>query len=375
MKKQNLSIIIAIFTLAIFLVPTVGAVPSNHGPSNSGTVYIMTNDPSGNQVVIYDRAADGSLTWVANVATGGLGMSGLTGNNQGGLLLSTDGRWLFVVNAGSNDFSVFRVSHGSLTLTDRESSGGVGPVSVADFGNWVYVLNQGSSETAGNIAGFYLNDKGQLSPIAGSVQLLSGPGVTVAQISFNPTGTALAVTEKSTSLIDIYSVDSHGVASSPVTNISSGSTPFGFAFDRKGTLIVSEAAGGPAGTSAVSSYSINSIGTLTTISASVPDTGLAACWLVVTGNSRYAYTDNAHGGTISSYTVGPNGSLTLLQADAANTVAGNLDMALTRNSNLLYIFVHGSNSIEGFHVNHDGTLTLLTTTSGVPTTADGLAAN
>jgi 6-phosphogluconolactonase len=295
--KKKLSIFVAIFALLVVAIPSVGAVPDNHHDGSSGRVYIMTNDSTGNHVVVYDRAADGDLTWVANVATGGLGVTGLTGSNQGGLVLSQDGRWLFVVNAGSNDLSVFLVTTEGLTLTDRESSGGVMPISVTVFHDLVYVLNQGSSETAGNIAGFDLSDSGHLTPIAESVQPLSGSGVTVAQISFNPTGTALAVTEKSTSLIDIYTIDSQGVASAPVTNTSSGSTPFGFAFDRTGALIISEAAGGPAGTSAVSSYTINPDGTLTTVSPSVPDTGLAACWLVVTGNGRFAYTDNAHGGS------------------------------------------------------------------------------
>ncbi len=373
--KKNIPILAAILAVLFLAIPSVAAAPDNQAHGSTGRVYIMTNYPSGNQVVIYTRSADGSLTWIANVATGGLGMNGLTGTNQGGLVLSGDGRWLFVVNAGSNDFSVLRVTSNGLTLTDRESSQGVMPVSVTVSHDLVYVFNQGSSETAGNVAGFRLNDDGRLSPIAGSLQPLSGPGVAVAQISFNPRGTALAVTEKSTSLIDIYTVNDEGVASAPVTNTSSGSTPFGFAFDRKGALIVSEAAGGPAGTSAVSSYTINSDGTLTTVSPSVPDAGLAACWLVVTGNGRYAFTDNAHGGTISSYNVGPDGSLTLLQATAATTAVGNLDMALTSNGHLLYILVHGSNSIEGFTVNRDGSLTLVATITGIEATADGLASN
>lgn len=373
--KKNVSVFLAALGLLAVAIPSVGAVPANHHDGSAGRVYIMTNDPTNNQVVIYDRAADGSLTWVANVATGGLGVKGLTGTNQGGLVLSQNGQWLIVVNAGSNDLSVFRVTNEGLTLTDQESSGGVMPVSVTVFHNLVYILNQGSSETAGNIAGFELSNSGQIAPIAGSVQPLSAPGVAVAQISFNPTGTSLVVTEKSISLIDTYAVDNQGVASAPVTNTSSGTTPFGFAFDNKGALIVSEAAGGPAGTSAVSSYAINSDGTLATLSPSVADAGLAACWLVVTGNSRFAYTANAHSGTISSYGVAPDGSLALLQSSAATSGPGSLDMAFARNSQLLYIFVHGSNSIEGFNVNADGSLTPVTTTTGIAATADGLAAN
>lgn len=373
MKNLNKSFLLAAITLLVVAVPSVAAAPHSHPESNAGRVYIMTNDPSRNQVAVYNRESDGSLTWIANAPTGGQGISGLTGSNQGGLVLSSDGRWLFVVNAGSNDVSVFRVTSDGLSLIDRESSGGVVPVSVTVFHSWVYVLNAGSSETPGNIAGFTV-DNGQLAPIAGSVHPLSG-SVTVAQISFNPTGSALAVTEKSTSLIDIYTVNEDGVASSPTTNKSSGSTPFGFAFDHKGVLIVSEAAGGPLGTSAVSSYIVNPTGTLITVSGSVPDTGQAACWLVVTNNDHFAYTTNAHSGTVSSYTVSPDGKLTLLNADAASTGQGNLDMALSRNSQFLYIFVHGSNSIEGFSVGHDGSLELVTTVTGIAASADGLAAN
>jgi 6-phosphogluconolactonase (cycloisomerase 2 family) len=183
------------------------------------------------------------------------------------------------------------------------------------------------------------------------------------------------VTEKSTSLIDTYTVDSDGVATGPTTHASSGTTPFGFSFDNKGQLIVSEAAGGPSGTSAVSSYSLSNTGDLSTVSGSIPDTQLAACWLVVTGNGRYAFTTNAHSGTISSYTIAVNGEIALLQPIAANTGAGDLDMALARNSGFLYVQVSGSHTIEGFSVHSDGSLTLIDTVTGVPAGADGLAAN
>src|SRR5690242_3418491 len=165
MKKQNISIFVTVLALLLVLVPSVGAVPRARAQGSTGAVYIMTNDPAGNQVVVYSRSADGSLTWTANVATNGLGIKGLTGSNQGGLALSRDRRWLFVVNAGSNDLSVLQVTPSGLSLTDKESSGGMMPVSVTVFGNWVYVLNAGTSESAGNIAGFYLSDDGRLSPI------------------------------------------------------------------------------------------------------------------------------------------------------------------------------------------------------------------
>ena len=373
MKKQHVSIFLAIISLLVLIVPAAAAKPSEQHASN-GAVYIMTNNPSGNNVLVYSRAADGTLSWTGTFATNGKGATGLTGTNQGALALSRNDETLLVVNAGSNDISVFHVNHDGLTLTDKTGSGGTFPISVTIHENVVYVLNAGGMETAGNIAGFHLNDDGRLSAIPGSVQPLSG-NVAPAQISFNPTGSVLVVTEKSTSLIDTYTVDSDGVATGPTTHASSGTTPFGFAFDNKGQLIVSEAAGGPLGTSAVSSYSLSNTGDLSTISSSVPDTQQAACWLVVTGNGRYAYTANAHSGTISSYTIAANGEITLLQAVAANTGAGNLDLALTRNSGFLYQFINASHTIEGFRVHSDGSLTLIATVTGVPAGADGLAAN
>ena len=77
-------------------------------------------------------------------------------------------------------------------------------------------------------------------------------------MSFDPRGETLVVTEKDTNLIDTYEVDPDtGLASGPNPQASAGATPFGFAFDKRGHLIVSEAFGGAADQSAVSSYAVD----------------------------------------------------------------------------------------------------------------------
>jgi 6-phosphogluconolactonase (cycloisomerase 2 family) len=374
MKKQHVSMLLATISLLVLVVPAAAAKPNNEQHGSGGAVYIMTNNLSSNSVLVYSRATDGRLTWTGTFATNGKGATDLTGSNQGGLVLSKDGETLLVVNAGSNDISVFHANDDGLRLTDKTGSGGTYPISVTIHDNLVYVLNAGGKDTTGNIAGFYLNDDSQLSPIPGSIRPLSG-NTAPAQISFNPTGSVLVVAEKSTNLIDTYTVDSDGVAIGPTTHPSNGATPFGFDFDKRGHLIVSEANGGPLGTSAVSSYALSNIGDLSTISGSIPTTQGAACWLVVTGNSRYAYTANTPSGTISSYTITANGEITLLEAIAANTGIGDIDMALARNSGFLYVQVFGSHTIEGFRVHSNGSLTLIDTVAGVPAGADGLAAN
>src|SRR2546428_6731428 len=115
------------------------------------------------------------------------------------------------------------------------------PISVTVHGNVVYVLNTGGAETNGNIAGYHLND-GQLSAISGSVQPLSG--VTApAQISFNPSGTVLVVTEKSTNKIDTFLVNGHGVPSAPNVQASSGGHPLPFDLTPRGAPLATPAAG------------------------------------------------------------------------------------------------------------------------------------
>ena len=321
-------------------------------------VFIASNGAAGNNVLIYRRNANGSLNAAGQVATGGLGSGGGLGN-QGGVTATESGQTLLVVNAGSNDLSVFRARNGGLTLTDRLPSGGTRPVSVAVHDDIVYVLNAGSD----NISGFRLKS-GRLAPIAGSTRPLSGSGTAPAQIAFSPSGDTLLVTEKATNKIVAYAVNDHGIASGPIVQNSNGQTPFGFAFDKRGHAIVSEAFGGSA--SALSSYNVSRTGTLRSISNSIDATGQrAACWVVVSRNGRFAYTTNTASGTISSFAINRDGSLRLISSVAATTSAGPIDMDLSGNGETLFVLNAGAQTLQSFDVDQaTGSLTALETVSG-----------
>src|SRR5215210_611257 len=92
-------------------------VPSPVNAAGAGVVLTMSNGAKANKVWIWSRGADGSLAFIGKVATGGRGTGGSL-SNQGGLTLSDDGNWLYVVNAGSDTLSVFRVNGTTLTRTD-----------------------------------------------------------------------------------------------------------------------------------------------------------------------------------------------------------------------------------------------------------------
>jgi 6-phosphogluconolactonase len=316
---------------------------SSAGQGAAGAVYLATNATAGNQVLVLARAGDGGLSAPQAFSTGGAGTGGGLGN-QGGVVLAHENRRLLVVNAGSNEISVFAVTSKGVELLDRVLSGGERPISVTVFQRLVYVLNAGGS---GNISGFRLDVHGGLHPLQNSTRPLS-----------------------------TYDVNDDGLPSGPNAQPSAGATPFGFAFDRHETLVVSEAFGGAPGASALSSYQLAGNGTLQVISESVGTTQTAACWVVITGDGRFAYTSNTGSGNISGYLIGKNGSLSLLNPDGVTGVTGAapIDLALTRGDQYLYSLDSGSGTISAFRVKSDGSLVALAGVSGIPAGANGLAA-
>jgi 6-phosphogluconolactonase len=361
----------AILALALGLIFTalgVGATGA-FAKSSPRAVYTLTNAAAGNAVQVFHRAPDGSLSPGDTFATGGTGSGGGLGN-QGGLIL--DRKRLLAVNAGSDSISAFKVKRHGLKLVDSVASGGDQPISLTVHRRLVYVLNAGGTA---NIKGFTLKH-GDLSPLAGSTRPLSTAAPGPAQVAFDPRGRTLVVTEKDTNLIDTYKVNRRtGRASGPNPQASAGQTPFGFAFDPHGRLIVSEAFGGAADQSAVSSYAVED-GIIDPITPSAATTETAACWIVVTKDGRFTYTTNTGSGSISGYRIGSGGELSLLDADGVTgeTGPGPIDMALTRGSGFLYSLNSGDGTISGFRVQADGGLSPIGGASGLPAAANGLAA-
>src|SRR5262245_48493102 len=217
---------------AALLVLAAPAMASGDGGAH-GAVYTLTNSASGNEVAVFDRAADGSLTPDRTVGTGGVG-TGVGLGSQGALVLDEDR--LFAVNAGSDTISLLRVGHrGNVSLADTADSGGAKPISLTIHGKLVYVLNAGDATRPANIHGFVMR-RGRLVPMPGSSRLLSAAAPDPAQIEFSPNGHQLVVTEKATNLIVTYQVR-FGLAGAPNPEPSAGQTPFGFAFDRGSRLI------------------------------------------------------------------------------------------------------------------------------------------
>jgi len=362
-----------VVTAFMFLLLSGFASPAAAAQNTIGEVYTLTNAAGGNAVLVFERATNGNLSLQGSYPTGGLG-SGAGLGSQGAAILGENNHWLFAVNAGSNQVSVFEVQKHGLNLVDIVGSGGSSPISLTLHEELLYVLNAGGS---GNISGFNVNEDGSLTPMPGSTQPLSNDGIGAApgpaEIAFGSDGTTLVVTEKATNLIDTYQVED-GIAAAPVVHTSSGATPFGFAFDQHNHLIVSEAFGGAANSSAVSSYFVHE-DEFDAVSPSIATTQTAACWIAISKNGKYAYTTNAGSGTISSYGIGSDGALTLLNPAAGSTGAGSspVDMAFSNNGAYLYALGAAAHTISIFQMSADGSLVSLGSI-GVPAGVVGLAA-
>jgi 6-phosphogluconolactonase (cycloisomerase 2 family) len=370
MLTRSLLVLAAATMATVALTGTAGAATNGFGRGTDHVVFVQTDNPAGNQIVAYDREADGSLTQAGVYDTGGLG-GVLAGSvvdhtaSQGALTYDRANDLLYAVNAGSDTLSVFAVRGDRLILLQVVSTGGAFPVSVTVARNVVYVLN---AREGGSLQGYrvFLD---HLFALPGSVRQLgldptASPEFThtPGQVAFTPDASRLIVTTKANgNAIDVYGVSLVGyLSATPVVNTEPGAVPFAVSFDREGNLVVAEA-----GTNSLASFRLNDDRTLTALHAVA--TGQAAtCWVVAAGSVFYA--SNAGSASLSGVQAGPAGQLSLL--GSTPTDAGTVDAAVTANGRFLYVQAGAQGNVDAFRVNGDGSLSAIGSVT-VPGAAGG----
>lgn len=362
------AIVTAFGILAPFTASRVQADEDANSGSSGGAVYISVNSTSGNQILAYSRDKQGHLQGAGQFATGGTGLAGGLGN-QGGLAMSRDGNFLLVVNAGSSDISSLAIGRSGLRLADRQPSGGVRPLSIAVSDDLVYVVNAGgASGSSDNIAGFRLNRWGRLQEIPNSSHPLSAANSGPAQISFNPEGDVLLVTEKMTHTLTTFRLGPDGRVLSQQSTPSSGDTPFGFNFAGRAKVFVANASG------SVSSYFIDETATPVVLANAVSANATAVCWLVANKSATFAYVANTGPSTLSLMRLGNGGSVQLVENVTAGNLQGPADEALSADDRYLYVRNGGNQSLSIYTVNADGSLTAQPSLFGLPAGANGVVA-
>jgi len=350
---------------------------SNGRNRTAGAVFAMTNATAGNEIVVYERFSNGTINRIRSVSTRGLGI-GVDTDTQGPLRLSRNNRYLYAVNPGSDDVTVFEVDGTRLRFIQKIYAGDQ-PLSLTLSGNLLYVLN---GSVAGNgIRGFRVANNGTLTPLADSFRMLSSPIAVPGIAEFSPDGRVILVTHKTTNVllspqnaIDAFTIGADGHASAmPLRNASFGLRPFALAFRNDSRLVVVEAFNAAPNMSAASSYQLNPDGTLSVISGSVPSQQTDICWVVITNDGRYAFTANFGSGTISSFGFNNSGALTLINGTAASLgdMSQPVDLSLSRNGRFLYQLLRGTGAVAAFRIENNGSLTSLGTVTGGLPVADG----
>lgn len=335
-------------------------------------IFIQTNHPAGNQILVCEQADDGTLSVAATVGTDGAGgahdgttIDGL--DSQGSLWYDRRHQLLFAVNAGSGTVAVL----GGKTPRLRQvmPSGGSFPVSLAVHGDLVYVLN---AHDGAAVSGFRVED-GLLHPIPGSTRSLdlppaSGPAQALGsptQLGFSPDGRQLVVaTLGAGALLDVFAMHDGRPSETYRANPAGTPAPFAFTFDEHGRLVVADAA-----VSTLTTYTLHRDSSLKQI-ASTPDGGAAACWVVeVAGNF---YVVNAGSNSISGYRIDENGKPAVFTEVPTRNAP--IDAVATRDGRFLYVEVPGDTGVDGYRIEDDGTLSKVSELKVPTNTVQGIAA-
>jgi 6-phosphogluconolactonase len=257
--------------------PAASQVASYREDPNSGVLTQIAGSPfpAGDGAESLVLHPSGKFLYIANPGGGENDISLFTISSQGVLtevtprtsvaplgsqpqLLAMDpgGKFLYVMNVGSNNISVFSIDSGAGGLTPVTGSPffvGLAPQSMllAPSGNFLYIVSSvGGSQSSGSIEGFSVN-AGVLSPLG----VTNSDGVNPSGLAMDPTGTHLYVANKGSNTISIFTIDASGglkeVSGSPLNNVNQG--PVGMLVDTTGKyLYVANQ-----GSSNISTYSLD----------------------------------------------------------------------------------------------------------------------
>ena len=278
----------------------VGSGPMGIAEDPTGSFLYVANNGSGN-VSAYAIGSDGALTAVA-------GSPYAAGAAPVSLTVDPSGKFLYVashaVASGGNIFA-FTIAAGTGALTAIAGSpftAGTGPQCVATdpAGKYLYVANYGNTNGTSSVSGYTIDSStGVLTAMTNSPSSnnLWVVGATPQDLTFDPTGAYLYVTNVNANYISAYAVDSTGaltaLSSSP---FATGKGPWGATLDSTGKfLLVANSA-----SNTVSVYSITaSTGALVPVTGSPFTAGAGP--LGIGAMVGFVYVANQNDNTLSAY--------------------------------------------------------------------------
>src|SRR5580704_13221474 len=319
-----------------------------------GHLYMQTNETR-NSVVHYRRSANGAITEVERVATGGAGSGQLSPiyhtnrpndfEGAGSVILTPDRRFLFATNGGDNSVSSFAVGkEGRLTFVDvkptgNTQSGGAKSLAYAPSSRTLFVVHSFGPD---HLRLMSVDGEGKLTPRPErySVNTMDWPNRLPTMTVLSPDGKFLFVCttfdelpsrknpdgslilwiphkDGALHVIASNAPDPNGIIVFPVGEDGAlgeasfydarGASPFYIAFlhNRPDTFLV-----GYAVSNAVSIGKVDANGKIAVSAPVTLDTsaGLPSelCWLAVSPDDRWVFTTNFGYSDMSSYRIDGN---------------------------------------------------------------------
>ncbi|TDA48903.1 lactonase family protein [Burkholderia pyrrocinia] len=340
--------------------------------SNANRLFTQTNE-SDNAVLVFSRNQDGTLSPATRVSTGGRGTNGenflmggkvepdsLASNHS--VIVTSDQRYLFVVNSGDATVSTFSLDLGTRMprLMRVSATGGERPTSLAYSNGILYVTHQTGEQ---QLRAYRVESNGVLTQI-GAYTVVQANALPTS-VTTSPDGTAVVVNVPfagpggaELNRIVTFPVQSDGRLGAALSISSQSPVPFGGLFARDGlkSVFVSANASG-----SLNTYTL-SRSTLQSLSGPVVSGENAACWIAITPDNRFVYVGNG-AGTVSSYSLDANGRAALLNAVAAlepavngqaTSLAG--DSWISPDGKYLYQGYLGADKVVAYAIESEGSL-------------------
>jgi len=404
---------------------------ASHG---GGHLYMQTNETK-NAIIHYHRSANGALTEVERVATGGAG-SGLISpiyhisrpnhfEGAGSVRLTPDRRFLFATNGGDNSVSSFAVDkEGWLTLRDvkrtgNTQSGGAKSVAYATSSRTLFVVHTFGPD---HLRLMWVDDEGNLTPRPErySVSTMDWPnrvptmavlspdekflvlGTTFDELPSrkNPDGSlilwiprpdgslhSIASNAPDPDGIIVFSVGGDGALGEPSLYDGGGASPFYIAFlhNRPDTFIIGEAVSDGLAIGRIDKDGKVNVGPVMPIdtSAGVPS---ELCWLAVSPDDHLVFATNFGYSNLSSFRIDGN-VLSIAKDPASPKVPGDgtfraingtvssgpSDNWLTPDGAYLYQIYGNASKLVGYAAQPDGSLNEVTSVAIPYNSPQGLA--
>ncbi len=374
--------------LALTLVGIASSAPVRAGDRDGpeGVVYVESNigTSSGNNAIFaFRRDGSGHLSAISGspfrTAGTGVGPTFELGpyDSDQNLIADEEGRLLFAVNGGSNTIAVFQI-HKNGTLQPVQGSpfpsGGVNPVSVGLAGRILCVVNKNmdpNQDPAGslpNYTNFLVTRHGRLIPLPHST-IFVGQGSSPSQALIAPDNRLAFGADFLGGLLQSFVILPNGRLYQnmplplPASEFPDATTPrlgLGLAaHPRRRVLYV-----GFVTINKMGVYTYDLFGRLRFV-RSVPDSGVAICWITSNARGSRLYATNTGDDSVSVFdATDPLNPVEIQKLTLEGPSSSPFQVDLDRDGEFLYVVTQRAdpsqtaeaNALHALKVHHDGTL-------------------